>query len=277
MANEAQGSTTTAAERPAAAEAHAPPAQSAEALDQVIQTTSPPLRWALGAVVVAVVAALLWACLAHLPQRVTTTGAVSESLHARDVTAAIAGTVVITADIGDKVSAGSEIGTIRSFADATITKVVVGEAGVVRSVFVTDGDGVEPGTLLAHVVTDASSGADLTIVTYVSETEAARFTQDARLEALVFDPSTGSRVVTPLVLESVSDVPAEVESMVVEAGSSAVVEAWTEASGAILYRVALTLPSSSSLPVALLPQPGEVVEIVDTYAEPRPIELLFGD
>lgn len=262
--------------RPEAAPAHAPPAQSAESLDQVIRTTSPPLSWALGAVVLAVVAALLWACLAHLPQRVTTTGAVSESLHAHDVTAVIAGEVVITADIGDRVSAGAEIGTIRSYTDGTMTKVTVGEAGIVRSVLVTDGAGVEPGTLLAQVVTDVSSGADLTIVTYVSETEAARFTKDARLEAEVFDPSTGSQVVTPLVLESVSDVPAEPESMVVEAGSPAVVEAWTQASGAVLYRVALTLPSTSSLPVALLPQPGEVVAIIDTYAEPRPIGLLFG-
>jgi biotin carboxyl carrier protein len=262
--------------RPVAPQADQPrPALAPESLDLTIETAPLPLRWALVAVCAAVVAAVVWSCVAHVPQRVTTTGTVSSLEHSVDVTAGLDGQAWITVEVGARVEAGDILGEVAPYDGVATVPVVATRSGTVAAVSVTSGQGVAPGDVLARIVTDPESGAGFTLLAFVPAAEAVRFTSSAHVSAHITDLATGRQSATPLTVLSVSDVPSTAQDMLLEGGSPAMLDIWSGSGGDVLYRVTLGLPTTA-VSTTLVPQPGEPVTILNTYADPRPVELLFG-
>jgi predicted deacylase len=213
---------------------------------------------------------------ADVPLRVTATGTVSSLEHAVDVSSGLDGQVRITAEVGVRVEAGDVLGEVTPYDGGEAAPVVAPRSGTVASVSVTTGQGVSPGDALARIVSDPEPGAGFTLVAFVPAAEAARFTSSADVTAEITDLATGERSATALTVLSVSDVPATAQSMLLEGGSQAMLDIWSGNGGDVLYRVTLGLPAAG-MATTLVPQPGEPVTIVDTYDDPRPVELLFGD
>lgn len=249
---------------------------SPEALDQAITTTTPRLWWALAAVVIALSLATLWSFFARIPQQVTATGVVSMLVYGVDVPAPASGSISHDVSLGTEVTSGDQLGQITPLDSGSPVEVRAPASGTLTSVDVNNGEAVSEGARLGRIVTRPDPAQGVSIVTYVSAADAITFDPGATVSIRAQNLSTASVLAADAVVVSVSSVPASPDTLGLEAGTEALAQEWKDTSGGVAYRVGLRFTSTAQLSVDETPQPGELITITNTYAEPHPVHLLFG-
>ena len=263
--------------REAAQVAPSTPARSApEALDEVIRTTRPRLWWALGAIAALVVAILAWAVLATVPQQVSVRGVVAAGDLLRVVPAPSAGSVEFRADSGSVVAVGEPIAVITPFTGGSAQTIDAPVAGTIQTIAVSQGSGVEPGMTLATILQPPAPGSGIMVKTFVNAALAQRFAVGQSAQVFVIDLQSGQRSMAQARIESIDDVPSTQAGIATATGSAEIAEQFLSDSQGVPYRVILRITDELTDAQLDALQPGELLQIVRTYAEPRPIQILFG-
>lgn len=242
-------------------------------LDGVIRTTKPRTWWALAAITVAVVILLIWSIVATVPQQVSSTGVISAIDATRTVPAPVEGSVEYSVEIGDEVSKGDLLATVAAFdgGDQELTSPIT---GTVQDRLVPSGAGVSPGDGIVRVLQPASARSNTVALTYLPAEDAIRFDPEQSVQVFITDISSGRQSEVSGTVQSVSVIPSSPDAMTVEVGSRDLADQFTTEANGLPYRIAIELPEST--PDQKNVEPGEVVRIVNTYADPHPIELIFG-
>jgi biotin carboxyl carrier protein len=253
------------------------PARSApEALDEVIRTTRPRLWWALSAISAAVVAVMIWSVLATVPQQISVRGVVAAGDLLRVVPAPITGSVRFLVDSGSVVTEREEIAEITPFEGGVAVSLRAPVSGTVQTIAVSEGSGVQPGDTLLTILQPPSPQSGILVKTFVNAAVAQRFSVGESAQVLVVNLQTGQPSTAQATIESVDDVPSTQAGIATATGSADIAEQFVTESQGVPYRVVLRITDElTDTQVAAL-QPGELLQIVRTYAEPRPIQILFG-
>jgi hypothetical protein len=248
-----------------------------ESLDEIIVTTKTHSWWALWAIAAAVLAAIIWSFVAQLPQQVSAVGVVSAFDYISDLTAPTSGTVTTAATSvqeGGRVAKGQTLAYITPYNGGAQVPVASPVDGTIHTVLVSDGEGVVAGMLIGQVVTQPVPAEGIHVVTYLPASAALVFDVGQVVDVLYTNIASSESETTTATVTSVADVPTSLEAMTVSAGSEAIASQWLQEAGGTPYRVSLTMTEwPESIPP---PAPGAVLTVVNTYADPHPIELLFG-
>ena len=246
-------------------------------LSDIIRTTKPQTRWALIAIAVAVVILAVWSVVATLPQQIAAQGVVIVPDGQVVVAAPAAGTVNYQKAVGEKVSQGDTLATITGFDGEQKTSAVAPMDGSVSMRLAVEGMGVSEGQSLGVVTQPITTTTPtLLVVTYLPVSQAIRFNMDDPVSLSITDVTSGRQELVTGKIKNVSDVPSTVEAMAVETGSVAFATRFAEDADHIPYRIEIAVPTDQPNMTELIPPPGSVAEIINTYAEPHPIDLLFG-
>jgi hypothetical protein len=250
---------------------------SPERLDQVISTTKPRGWIALIAVFAIVIVTLIWSIVATIPQQSSGIGVVSSLFYTQAITATTDGIFDETGITpGGKVSEGQVLGTITPFDGKPKVEVIAAAEGTIAFVGQPNGAGVRAGDQLAIIQISPDPVKGIVVVTYLPAEVATTFTPGE--SATVTVTNLAQSVSTPALatVKAVSSTPSTTESMTLQAGSDDTVSEWRKQAGGDAYRVILEISKSSNIPADLIPQAGQLVEIVNTFGSLHPIELLFG-
>ena len=252
------------------------PSSGPESLDDVLNTTRPRGWMALATIAGVVVIVLIWSVVATIPQQITVPAAVSVDALRTTVISPVAGQVTVPAVTGDSVTEGKEIATVKPFDGGAEVSISAPVAGTVGPIEVTDGQGVEPGTEITSVVRDAKQDSGVVVVTYLPPSQAELFTAGDDVVAIINDLPTSRQFSIPAKVSSVAVSPSNEAAVATETGSRSFAQQLVREGDGVIYRVALTLSATSGTDTDTDVQAGEIVQIVNTYAQPHPIELLFG-
>lgn len=271
-----QPASTATAPAPSKANAHHSAQASPESLDQVIETTKTRGWWAVGAIAVAIVIAFVWACVAEIPQQNSAVGVVSSLRYAQDVSAPVSGIASFNDVITHNMKAGDKLGEIIPFNGGTPVLVSAPTDGAVSSVYVTNGEGVEAGQVLAKFTTPPDLAEGITVATYVPAQTAITFYIGETADVSVTNLATSQTVVVEGVVTDVADSPSSIASMTNMSGSESLSEQWSQKADGTPFRIMLNLKGWPSGDSQQLPAAGQVVSITHTYGSVHPIQLLFG-
>lgn len=256
---------------------------SPESLDGIIATTSPRGWWALWAIAGVVVLALVWSIVATIPQQKSATGMVSPYAYSHDITATVAGVftsqTLSTPTPGaslTKITAGAVLGSIAPFDGSMPVDVLAPVDGSLQSLYVAQGQGVEPGMTLASMYATPDPSSPLALIAWVPMSTAYSVTVGSTADVTVTDVTTGQVITAPATIQAIANTPSSLESMTTISGDPTLAEQWSQEAGGQPYRVDLGLDLSSWPEASSHPAPGSVISIVATYAEVHPIEMLFG-
>lgn len=256
----------------------APPAAQAspESLDQVITTTRSRGWLALGATAAAIIIAILWACLAEIPQQNSATGVVSALHYSSDVSAPTSGILRLTTVRSPDSQSTTRLGDIEPFDGSGAVPVTIPDGSEISAVYAVDGQGVVEGEVLATATTPPDSKDGIVVATFVPADEALTYFPDQRVQVTVTDLQSSRTVVVDGVVEHVSDTPSSMEAMVTMSGSTSLAQEWSEGSDGMPFRILMRLEDWPAADVSTTPASGQLVAIVHTYGKIRPIQLLFG-
>jgi hypothetical protein len=268
----------TADTRPKATETRfAGVARDPEALDQVVGVT--PLRgWlALGVVIVVLVVGLGWAFTGRVPQQFSVPAVIGTDPGPTQILAGTTGAVEELSIVpGQEVAAGEEVASVRTPKGALVT-VQARDAGVVREVLVTSGQGVRSLDTIAVTASTTSRTDDAKVVTYVSAQRAGPYFSVGQTVLLdVPDISAGLQQTLRARISSVAEVPSSLAGMTTEVGDAHLARQLFEDADGIPYRVEAVIDrrASGARPTELAS--GQVASVTVVYANPHPIDLLFG-
>lgn len=251
-------------------------ARDPEALDQVVGVT--PMRgWiALGTVVVALVAVLVWSLTARVPQQFSVPAVILDPGSGEIIAGATGSVETLAIEPGQKVAAGDEVATVRTLEGALVTlKATL--PGVVRDVLVDPGQGVEPLDTIATTASTTSQTTDVQVVTYVSpERAAAYFFPGGTVLLDVPDVGAGLQQSLRARIVSVAAVPSTLEGVVAEVGDPGLAQQFFDAADGTPYRVEATIDREATGAPAELLTSGQVASVTVTYDNPHPMNLLFG-
>lgn len=257
-----------------------PPASDAtsgpEGLSDVLTTTRPRGWLALATVAGIVVAVLVWSIVATVPQQVSVQAAISVGALRTTVVSPVNGQVEVPVLQGASVTQGETLATVTPFDGGPAVDVTAPSDGSVGTIEVSDGQGVEPGTAITSVVRAPNARTGTVVVTFLPSSQAVLFNSGDDVEVIVTDLATSQQVVIPATVQSTAVSPTDVEAITTETGSPAFATELTSQGTGVVYRVSLTLTATSQTLPSISVQPGEIVQIINTYAEPHPIDLLFG-
>ena len=263
-----------------ASSATAPPAPDAtsgpEDLADVLTTTRPRGWLALATVAGIVVAVLIWSIVATVPQQVSVQAAISLGALRTTVVSPVSGQVKVLVIQGESVEQGARLAAVTSFDGGPSVEVNAPSDGTVGTIEVSDGQGVEPGTSITSVVREPNARSGTVVVTFLPSSQAVLFNSGDDVEVIVTDLATAQRVAIPAKVQSIAVSPSDVEAITTETGSPAFANELTSQGSGVVYRVSMTLTATSQSSPSVSVQPGEIVQIINTYAEPHPIDLLFG-
>ena len=257
-------------------------ASSPEALDAVIHTTRPRAWWALAAIAVALAAVIVWSVTATVPQQVSVRGVVAAGDLLRVVPASASGSLTYNVQSGDTVTAGSVIATVQPFptpntpttpADINLTAPVT---GTVQTIFLSQGSGVEQGTAVLSLLQPLTEATGVLVKTFVPANLAVRFTVGDTAQVLITNVQTGQSEGATATIEAIDDVPSTLAGITTATGSLEIAQQFASSSEGVPYRVVLRITDDISTTQQTALQPGELLEIIHTYANPRPIQILFG-
>lgn len=270
--------TASAAPNPAAPSPAGPARQSSpESLDQLIETTRPRGWLALWAIAGAVLIAIVWSVVATIPQQVTATGVVSSFAYTVDVTATASGIITFSRDLERDASEGQEIATITPYDGGEPVVVPAPMAGRISTIYVNEGQGVEPGTTIAKMVVPTDPTLGIATVTYVPASQALRYTEGDTALVTVTDLSTARTTTADAEIAQVANSPSSIEGMTNISGSASLAEQWMQESGGAPFRILLRIEGwDEAAEGQEPPAAGQVVQIVNTYSYIHPIEMLFG-
>lgn len=251
------------------------PLAGAESLDTIIITTKTRGWWALWAIAATVVVVFIWSVVATIPQQSTGVGIVSSYGYLTDVSAPAAGTVKLS-KTSDSVRSGDVIGTVTAFGGGESVPVLAPVDGLISALYVNLGQGVEAGTRIAQVLSAPASASEIAVFTYLPATTALTFTPGEQASVVVTDPASSVTFQALATIQSVASTPSSVEAMTAFTNSAALANQWAEAAGGTPFRVVLSISETATSGVVAKLTPGAIVTIVNTYANPHPIDLLFG-
>jgi biotin carboxyl carrier protein len=247
----------------------------AASLDRVVSTTTTASWLALTAVLVALVAATVWAFVATVPQQVTDVGVVDARAQSQQVVSPADGVVRFLETGGTTVAAGTKLATVTS-ADGSATAVMAPIAGTVSGIGVLDGSSVIRGSSLMVVSAEPEAGID-TAVTLVSAARASLYSGTPSVQVAFADLATGRSYQVPAQVTSISNTPTTLGEQPSAALRNLFQDSADDAPGQVLYQVDLRLLNLQEVPAGSRTVGGQVLTITNTYARPHPIELLFSD
>jgi multidrug resistance efflux pump len=256
-------------------------ASSPEALDVVVRTTTTGGWIALIAVCVAVVTGLVWAFVARVPQQTSGSAVVHQQGASVDVVAGSPGSVVVTVAPGQPVTAGQEVARLTPFDDAgaaaepAVRSIRAPMAGTVRDVLVRDGLGVVAADVVA-VVTPERSLAERHAVMFMTAEEADLYRPGQPVSLTVTNLGTQSTRTIAATVSAVGNVPSDIRAVEATLSDDGLARSWFDRTAGVPYRVDLEIEDLSTFEPLDRPAQGQIVEVTNTYAEPHPIELLFG-
>jgi multidrug efflux pump subunit AcrA (membrane-fusion protein) len=252
-------------------------ARDPEALDQLVGVT--PLRgWlALGVVIVVVVVGMGWAFTGRVPQQFSVSAVIATDPGPSEILAGTTGAVEeLSIAPGQEVAAGDEVASVRTAKGALVT-VHARADGVVREVLITPGQGVRSLDTIAVTASSTSRTDDVHIVTYVSAQRAGPYFSVGQTVLLdVPDVSAGLQQALKARIASVAEVPSSLAGMTTEVGDPDLARQLFKDADGSPYRVEATIDrrASGARPTELAS--GQVASVTVVYANPHPIELLFG-
>ena len=252
------------------------PYKSADALDEVVSTTTIG-RWiALTVILVAFAAGLVWLFFGSLPQQTENYAVTTDSSAVTALAAPTAGTVVFNVANGDQVKEGAEVAKITPLNGDDPVTVTAPLAGNVSDITGANGIGVQAGAALMTVTATISDLNQVTFVTFVPQEIATLYanTEDVRIR---YQTAKGQSEEIPGNVTFVSESPADPDSILDIVGGQDRLSLLTRGNELPLHQVTVTPQSDSSVTGEQLPSVGQVVTLFNRYADPRPIDLLFGD
>ena len=252
------------------------PYKSADALDEVVSTTTIG-RWvALTVILVAFAAGLVWLFFGSLPQQTENYAVTTDSSAVTALAAPTAGTVIFNVANGDQVKEGAEVAKITPLNGDDPVTVTAPFAGNVSDITGANGIGVQAGAALMTVTATISDLNQVTFVTFVPQEIATLYanTEDVRIR---YQTAKGQSEEIPGNVTFVSESPADPDSILDIVGGQDRLSLLTRGNELPLHQVTVTPQSDSSVTGEQLPSVGQVVTLFNRYADPRPIDLLFGD
>lgn len=246
----------------------------ADALDRAIETTSPRGWIALLAIGIALVVTGVWAFIATVPEQVSSEGVISTFQYSYDISAPVDGIVSFDQRLNGQVAADQVLGTVTPFDGGDPVPVSATQAGGVKAVYVSVGQGVTAGQVLATIYLRPDPAEGIDVFAYIPESDALHYFVGQEVEVYVENVASSATTVTTGVVVDVATSPSTVDSIVTQSGSITLAQKWVDSSGGAPFRVIVSL---DEWPADVAPPgPGELVSIVNTYANSHPIELLFG-
>jgi hypothetical protein len=149
-------------------------------------------------------------------------------------------------------------------------------AGNISDVVGANGIGVEAGASLMSVTATISDLSKLTFVTFVPQEVTALYANTGNI-AIRYQTAKGQSEEISGSVTFVSDSPADPDSILSIVGGQDRLTLLTQGKEVPLYQVTVAPQENSEIGTAELPSVGKVVTLFNLYADPRPIDLLFGD
>jgi biotin carboxyl carrier protein len=261
------------AERPTA---HMVSSTGTDRLDSLITTTKPRGWWALAAIAVSVVVIIIWSIVAVIPQQVRTTGVVTAVDLVKVVAAPTDGSVEILASPGDTVESSQPVAKLTPYDGSPEITLTAPATGILQSQLVQQGAGVLMGEEILKVREPASTERGQIVVAYLSSSNAVHFQLGDEPQIIITDVASGSTEQTTATVVRIDNVPSSLVDMAIVLGSITEAEEAAKAAGGQPYGILMRIEGDGNEAGLEVLQPGEVVEVVQTYAEVHPIQLLFG-
>lgn len=253
-----------------------PRASSPEALDEVIKTTKAHGWWALWAITVAVVAALIWSFVATLPTQATATGVIPSFLYSTAITSPAEGKLALNLDIGRNIKKGEPLASVQPYDGSPAVTIDAPEDGQVVGIYVGEGDSVELGTKIALLVSQPDTAKGVDVVTFLPASSALNFTEGQTAQITVTNVATSDSTVVDATIVHIATIPASLSDMETISGSATASQQWLEESDGSPYLVSLIIEKWPTDNKALTPEAGQIVAITNTYGSAHPISMLFG-
>jgi biotin carboxyl carrier protein len=250
--------------------------QSADALDEVVSTTTVGKWIALSVVLVAFLGTLAWAFFGTIPQQTEQYGITSDPTKVREVSAPQAGTVSFAVSDGDQVKEGDTLAEVTSFNGSDTIKVSAPLAGTVSNLSGESGTGVDAGSKLLTVTGTVTDAANLSFVLFTSQ-EVATLYNDPESITISYTTSAGESQELPGKVTFVATSPTNPDSIAILAGGQDRLGLLTRGEDLPLHQVTVMVADDADTSATELPAVGQVVTILNRYSQPHPIELLFGD
>lgn len=250
--------------------------QPGERLDTLLRTTSPHGWWALAFIAAFVGAWLAWACIATIPQQVSFTATVNAAVYTRLISAPAAGEVQgDAAEIGREVTSGQPLGQIVTPEGKTV-EVRASADGKVSNVQVQQGQWVDIGAEMGRILVQPDLAKGISFVTYLPLSTIARTPMGSDVTVTVSDPITGYSYSALGTITAIGEVPASTDTMYSSSQSTALTDQWVADSGGTPYALEINVVGWDEQAAGFEPAGGQVATVVRTYAESRPISIIFG-
>lgn len=253
-----------------------PSATSPEALDEIIKTTKAHGWWALWAILVAVMAALIWSIAATIPMQATATGVIPTLLYSTAITSPAEGKLTLNLDIGATITKGEPLASVQPYDGSSAIAIGAPEAGQIVGIYVGEGDSVELGTKIALLVSQPDTAKGVGVVTFLPASSALNFTEGQTAQITVTNVATSDSAALDATIMHVSTIPASLADMETISGSVTAAQDWLQKSDGSPYLVSLNVEKWPSDDKSLTPAAGQVVQITNTYGSAHPISMLFG-
>jgi hypothetical protein len=253
-----------------------PSSSSPEALDEIIKTTKAHGWWALWAISLAVVAALIWSFVATLPMQVKATGVIPSIYYSTAITAPAEGKLSLNLDIDRNVTKGDALASVEPFDGSPAMTIVAPEDGQVAGIYVGQGDTVELGTKIAQLVSPPDLSKGINVVTFLPASTALKFFEGQTAQITVTNVATSASTVVDAAIVYIATTPSALTDMETISGSVTMSQNWLEQSDGAPYLVTLNIKKWPSDEKSLTPQAGQIVQITNTYGSIHPITMLFG-
>ena len=244
----------------------------AESLDEVVKTTRPHLWVALLAILAVLAVILAWAFLALIPVSVTVPGVIQAPEGRQVASSPVEGSVTLSVVEQQPVQSGQALATIAPYDGSPQITLQAPFAGVVSEVDVMSGSGVAVGQSIV-AVTQPSAPTSARVVAYVDPTQLATFRVGASV-SVEMSPPTGATDV-PVVsgqVVSISNSPASIEDMEANLVPMAAAVIFSDEAYGLLYPITIELADE---PTVSEVYSGQIVTVINTYEDIRPIEAII--
>jgi multidrug efflux pump subunit AcrA (membrane-fusion protein) len=250
---------------------------SPEQLDETVATTVTRGWIALVAAALVVALAIVWSFVAEIPEDTKATAVVAPPGDNREVLAGAEGSVTVTVQAGDVVTAGQPVAELTAFGPNPPPPVPVNApvAGVVREIFARNGAGVTAKDPVVSI-TPSTTTTTTSLVAYLPASQTAFFVRGATVSVTLTNLATDTTRVVPAQVTAIASVPSTETSINATLQSPTLTSQIMQNAGGLPYRINFTLQDVDTLPATDQPVPGMVAEVNYTYARRHPIDILFG-
>lgn len=251
----------------------------ADDLDKVLTTTKPRGWWALAAITVVIVVAILWAVLSSIPQQITFTAVIDAETYSKQIVAPAAGVFASTstpATISNEVKKGQVLARIAPLDGGDDVDIRSPADGLIQNVDVSNGQTVTKGQTIGVITESPPDESPLVLVAYVPSNELSYLPEGSDSTVTITDPVTEKTYQTQATTSFRGVVPANPQGMLISSNSQAVVDDWLATGDGTVYAVGLKIPQWNSQEAGFTPQAGQIASVTRTYDTVHPISIIFG-